>query len=192
MIRLAIMRSASRVAVLRFLRRGGDRIETDEGKENNRGAAHDAAKSARRERLPVSRVNHERAKGDDENHHRDLDQNDRRVGCRAFANSVNEDDGYRCHDQHRWKIERDGVAKKVWQNEWRIILRSFATLGELGCCGRWIRHQPKRKFYCAVTQAVEQLDEIIRPAFATAMLPTAYSRIKSQPMIQAMVSPRVA
>ena len=35
--------------IFRFLRRGGDGIETDEGKENNRGAAHDAAKSARRE-----------------------------------------------------------------------------------------------------------------------------------------------
>ncbi len=110
-------------------------------------------------------MNHERAEGDDENHHRDLDQNDRRVGCRAFANSVNEEDRYCGDDQHRWEIKGDGVAKEVWQNERRIVLRRFATLGELGCCGRWIRHQPKRKFYCAVTQAVEQLDEIIRPAF---------------------------
>ena len=44
-------------------------------------------------------MNHKGAEGDDENHHRDFDQNDSRVGSSAFANAVNEKNRDPGHDQ---------------------------------------------------------------------------------------------
>src|SRR5256885_8913126 len=48
-----------------FLSGGGDGIEADESKKDNRRAAHHAAKSTRGKWMPVRRVNHECAEGDD-------------------------------------------------------------------------------------------------------------------------------
>ena len=146
MIRLAIIPiGKSRLRVFRFFGRGRDGIEADEGEKDNRGAAHHAAKTSRHKRVPVCRIDHEGAKGDNENHDRELDDDDGRVGGRALANAVNQEHRDRHDDEKRGQVKGDRMAHDDGQRGGRIIAQRRPALGDDGAGGGVIAHQPKRK-----------------------------------------------
>ena len=60
--------------------------------------------------MPVARVHHKCAEGDDEHDDRSLDNHDRRVRVRALSNPVNKKNGNGCNDEQSWQIEGDGVS----------------------------------------------------------------------------------
>ena len=112
----------------------------------------------RHKRVPVSRVHHECAEGDDEHDHGDFDNDYRRVRLCAFSNPVNQNDSHRRNDEQGRQVECDGVAGNHRQTCRRIWFQRRASLGEQICGGLMIVHQPERKLQ--VKQAVAELDEI--------------------------------
>ena len=81
-----------------FLGRRRNGVESDEREKDNRRATHYTGESVRHKRVPVRRINHERAERNDENHDRCFDDDDCCVGAGAFANAVNKQRGNRCDD----------------------------------------------------------------------------------------------
>ena len=61
-------------------------------------------------RMPVTRVDHERAESDDEHDDRSLDNHNGRVRVRALSNPVNQDGGDSCDNEQGRQIESDGVS----------------------------------------------------------------------------------
>ena len=129
-----------------FLRRCRHGIESDEREENDGGAAHDTADAGRNERVPIGRMNHERAEGNDERDYRQFNDDDRVVRARALANSVNQKRGHGCDDQERRKIERDRIAGDGRNCRRGKIRQRFTALSHNRLGGPIIVHCPNWKF----------------------------------------------
>ena len=150
--------------IFRFLGRGRDGIEPDEGEKDDRSSTHYSAKTARHERVPVGRVDHKRAKGNDENNDCELDDDDGCVRRRALANAVDQEHSDRHDDEKCGQIEGDRMSHDDGQRGGRIIAQRRSAFGDDGAGGGVITHQPKRKLQVqAERQIAEQLDKIARP-----------------------------
>src|SRR4029077_4316792 len=90
--------------ITRFLGRSGDRIKPDEGKKDNRGAAHDAGETVRCKWMPVRGIDHECAKRNYKYDDRHLDDNNGGIRARALANSVNQKRGHSSDDEERRQV----------------------------------------------------------------------------------------
>ena len=92
MIRLAIIPiGMSRLRIFRFLGRGRDGIEPDEGEKDNRGAAHHPAKPLGMNGCQFVGLTMKAAEGNNENDDRDLGDYDDRCWCVALSpNAVDE------------------------------------------------------------------------------------------------------
>ena len=148
--------------VARFLRGGGDSVETDEGEEHDGGSAHDPAETVGHKGMPVGGVNHERAKGNEEDHDGHFDENDDGVGLGAFADAVNEQGSDGGHDEQRRDIKGDMMTSHHGQRGGGISLQALAAFFDNPLRGGVIVHQPERE--SEIEEAAAQLHEVTGPA----------------------------
>ena len=144
-----------------FFGRSRHGIESDKGKEDDRGATHNAPKAARQKRMPIVWLNHEGAECNHENDDCDLDDDDGRIGPRALTNSVNQERGHRCDDEKRREIHGNRLPGNDWQRRRRIICECVAPGRDYTARSPVIIYQPERKFQAK--EAAAQSYEIARP-----------------------------
>jgi hypothetical protein len=145
-----------------FFSCGRHGVESNEREEHNGRAAHQPSKTMRHKRVPMGRVHHECAEGNDEHNHGDLDDDYCCVRVRAFSNPVDQNDSNGRNDEHGRQIDCDGVTGNHRQTSRRISFQRRASLGEQIRSSLMIVHQPQRKLQ--VEQAIAELDKITRPA----------------------------
>nr|GEU28675.1 hypothetical protein [Tanacetum cinerariifolium] len=95
-----------------FFRRRRDRIETDEGKEHQRGSAQHAVVTVRHERLPVGRLHVARTDKDKQQHHADLDCHHDVVHAGRFAHAPAQHGREHQHDDQRGQVDDGGHARQ--------------------------------------------------------------------------------
>ena len=130
--------------------------------------------------MPVRRMDELRADSDEQQDGRDLEQHHDVVGLGGFADAAHQDHCKEHDDEESRDIETKMPAGRVDALPWR----SCRPGGQV--CGR----DPTRIGMYA--EPVEQVDDVRGESDADAMLEKAYSRMRSQPMIQAISSPMVA
>ncbi len=96
-----------------FFRRGGDRIEADVGKKDDRRPLVDARPAVRGERLVVRRVDVRGAEHDEEAEHEQLHDHHGVVGAGALAHADVEQPGDGQDDERRGDVEQDRDAHQA-------------------------------------------------------------------------------
>ena len=106
-------------------------------------------------------MHHEGSERNHENDDGDLDNDDRRVRARAFADSVNQEHGHRRDNEERGEIHRDCMPGDDRKSSRRIIRKTVAAFSDDRRRRCIIIHQPERKL--KVEKAPAKLHEITRP-----------------------------
>ena len=160
--------------------RGRNGVEADIGEENDGAAGEDAGPAIGHEGMPVVRLD-EAGCGDDEDEDGgDLDEDHDVVGARRLADAAHQDHRQDHHDEERREFEAE-VPAGIVEIVARQVLQAGGQIGgrdPIGSDG-WMPNQSIMSTMCAAKPTL------------TLMLEKAYSRIRSQPMIQATSSPMV-
>ena len=119
--------------------------------------------------MPVAGVDGMRGADDEDQNGGDLDHHHDVVGLGAFADAAHQHLGQRDQDQQRRQVE-PGSGELALDDR-----RMGELFGQM-----------------EAEHIIEQIVEVGGEADRDAMFETAYSRIRSQPMIQAKISPSVA
>ena len=106
--------------ILRFLRRGRDRVEADVREEHDRrraehaGPAEVAVRVGRRhERMPVRRIDELQRERDEEQDHDELDRDDDRIERRRLRDADIADPADRADDQHGGQVDQRAGRRDV-------------------------------------------------------------------------------
>ena len=160
---------------------GRDGIEPNVGEEDDRAAGENSGPAIGREGMPVGRMNEARRKADEDEDGDDLQQDHDVVGLGRFADAAHQDHREEHHDDEGGPVEAEVPARGR-----RARFLQDPT-------GRRARYAGEihRRSGCTPNQS-SRLTMCWEKPTLTAMLLTAYSRMRSQPMIQAMSSPMVA
>ncbi len=145
-----------------FLGRSRDSIESDEGEKDYRCAAHHAADPFREKRMPIGRVNHERAERYDKDDDCNLSDDNGSVRARALPNAIDQKHSHGCNDEKRRQVKSDGVAGNDRQRSRGVIIERLTSRGREIARRSVIAHQPKGKF--KTKEAPAQFNEVPRPA----------------------------
>ncbi len=101
--------------VLRFLARGGDAVQTDEGEEDDARGGRDAGEAERGEVGQVVGVPSLDADDDEHDEHGDLDDHHDGVGLRRLADPADQQQGAHDDQDHRGQVEHAALFRRVRQ-----------------------------------------------------------------------------
>ena len=172
----------SRCGLLALLGGGRDRIEADVGEEDDRAAGQHARPAVGHERMPVGRVNEADAPAKTKTRMAtSLSSTIDVVGLGRLANAAHQHHCEQHHDEERRNVEAEVPAGIVDDScpadpaGRRADRRARSTRGRMQA------------------EPIQQIDDMRGKAHAHGhVAEPAYSRIRSQPMIQAISSPSVA
>src|SRR5262249_9915035 len=136
-----------------FLRGCRHSVKPDKGEEDNGGAAQNSAHTGWNERMPIGRMNHERAKRDHEHDDGKFDDDYGGIGPRALANSINQEHSDGRNDCQRRKIQCERKASDRGDCCGRIIRERFAALRDDVLRGVVIVYRPNGEFETKRTSA---------------------------------------
>ena len=162
-----------------------DTVEPDVRKEDDGGALVNPGKAVRRKRAVVRRVDIHQADADEQCQRKQLDDNHQAVGHHALARSAQQQPRDEHHDREGRQIHEEWQARETG----RCLQQSLNIRIRTEKRGTVPGGQPERQLD---TRTARQSGEVVTPGDRYRTLPTAYSRMRSQPMIHATTSPRVA
>ena len=179
--------------ILGLLRGGGHRVESDVGEEHHPRAAQHArraelspdARVGRNEGLPVVRVDVLQTVEHDQQNDADLEHHDQVVDPGRLPDADHQDGARREYDEHRGQVQecpRRVPARGYAPRHARLHVGGGTPLERR--IGELRGNVP--------AEEIEQAHQVARPADTDGGGPAAYSRTRSQPMIQATSSPMVA